>query len=310
MNYLGELTRAIIFGDKKQKPKKPQKNLEEKTVRKIPTNNYFKQLFDDIKLLMKQNKKMYTEFATLTNARKYDEPNNKEILENIENNNNSRSTKEFLTKAIYRQINNKEGKVIPISTDKTNSPVILALSKAKITPKDVLNINKWLSVFEHNSEEKETILSLQNAAEEIFIKKKNQEVEEGKEAGIEEGYETGKDSAPGQRFNKKGRDEIKNNLEMFAKFREDFTEYLLNPEVSKSNAKKYWGKWVYKEHFKKSRVSEKDPHWKEFKENVLLVKEDTDVEKLISEGGALRISPTQQLVITDDDETIVEKETT
>lgn len=322
---LGKLTRALIFGEKTKpqtklkppteqhihgqtKPKSGDRRSPYSVDRRSPYSvDVRKNLLENIKLLMKENKKLYTEL-------KYNEPNNEEILENIDNN-KSRSTKEFLTKAIYRQINNSEGNVIPVSTEKTNSPVILALSKAKIRERDVLNINKWIGVFEHDNNEKEILQNLQKAAEENFMYWRDKKVEEGKEEGHEIGKEEGIDSVPGVIFNKKGRDEVKNNIDNFKVFPElAYLTYLNNQNVLKHNAKANWGKWIYRELFGKTRVFEKDPHWQGFKENVLTPKVNkvqaspaTELDKEMHKEIEKFISPAKQLLITDDDETIIEK---
>ena len=153
-------------------------------------------------------------------------PSNPSILECITSSSPARSTKELLARVIYKHIDNDDGKIIldlPILTE-TKSPLMLALAKARITPKDVLTVSKWADVF-HD----QWVLERLSLGAEDYIQEEIQVSEAGKASGLQEATE--------QISNEASRKKIKDDFSSFLNFPKDYQSQLIKPGVKKSNGK-------------------------------------------------------------------------
>ena len=206
-------------------------------------------LKEAIHALMVENNQLYF-------INKSENPSNSSILESFTLSNPARNTKELLTRVIYKHLDNDDDKIIldPQIFMETKSPIILALGKARISPKDVLTVSKWSDVFhDHTLKDREFLRGVSLGAEEYFQEEIQKVSEAGKASGSREATE--------HIFNEAGRKKIKDDLSFFLSFPEDYQDYLIK-HVNKSDSKKSWKKWLFREIFGKNVWLKwlKDPH--------------------------------------------------
>ena len=201
-------------------------------------------LKEAIRTLMVENNQLYF-------INKSENPSNSTILESITLSSPARSTKELLARVIYKHLDNDDGKIIldPQTFTETKSPVMLALAKARITPKDVLTVGKWADVFhDHTPKEKDFLRGVTLDAENYFQEEIQKVSETGKASRLQE--------ATQRIFDEAGPKKIEDDVSSFFNLLEKYQSYLIN-QVKKADAKKSWKKWIFREIFGKKTCDER-----------------------------------------------------
>ena len=122
---------------------------------------------------------------------------------------------------------------------------MLALAKARITPKDVLTVGKWADVFhDHTPKEKDFLRGVTLDAENYFQEEIQKVSETGKASRLQE--------ATQRIFDEAGPKKIEDDVSSFLNFPEEYQSCLIKPGVKKADAKRLWMKWVFREIFRKN----------------------------------------------------------